>query len=206
MIEAILHAFEHYAANYGYAILFLVTLLENSIFLGAFMPGETFAFLSGFYASLGILNPYLLVVVIVVGSVMGDNLGFLLGRKKGKRWLINIGKYFGYREEKIDRAEDFWKDHGGKSIFLGRFIAVARTFVPFLSGASKIKYKTFFVYDLAGAIIWAIVHVSIGYFFGTNFRIIKNVFGGVGFVLLIVFVFVIYRYLVRKGIEKVEEE
>lgn len=206
MIEQLSTIFESYAAHWGYLAAFLILLAENSIFLGAFVPGETVAFISGFYASQGIISPYWVAVAIAMGAILGDNLGFLLGRKKGKKWLAKIGKFFGYREEKIDRAELFWKDHGPKAIFMGRFMAVARTFVPFLSGASKVKYRTFLIYDIYGAVAWSIIHVAVGYFFGANWKVVKTTFGSFGVILFFVFVITIYRYLVKKGVEKVEDK
>lgn len=204
MIEQILDLFSTYVASYGYVVLFFVTLFENSIFLGAFMPGETFAFLSGYYAGQGILNPYLAVLLLFLGSAIGDNIGFTLGRHKGKKWLEKIGSHFGYREEKIERAEQFWKDHGGKSIFTGRFIAVARTFVPFLAGASRVERKVFLKYDLSGALLWAILHVALGFFFGSYFKLIKGLFGGIGIIFFLVFGIVMYKYIVKKSMEKAE--
>jgi len=204
-MDEIVSIFGRYAASHGYLIAFWASLLENSIFLGAFVPGEVISVLAGFYAGQKILSYWWVLFLIMTGSVIGDNIGFLLGRKLGKKWLIKIGKYFGYRQEKIDKAEDFWRDHGDKAIFIGRFIALARTFVPFLAGTSKIKHRRFFFYDFAGATTHAFVVVTVGYFFGENWQRISTVFGTLGVILLIIFLIVIYKYIVKKGVDKIED-
>lgn len=205
MIEEIVALFSKYAASYGYLVAFFASLFENSIFLGAFVPGEIIAVLSGFYAGKGILSYPTVIFLIFTGSVIGDNIGFLLGRYKGKKWLAKIGPFFGYRKEKIERAEDFWKDHGDKAIFLGRFIAFARTFVPFLAGTSKIKHQRFFLFDLFGATIHATIMVTLGYFFGEKWELISASFGTIGVILFIGLVIILYKYLVKKGVEKIED-
>lgn len=202
MIDKIVEIFGLYAQDWGYLIIFLVAFCENSIFLGAIAPGEVMALLAGFYASLGVLDWKLALMLIFVGSVLGDNLGFILGRRLGKSWLQKIGHLFGYREAKIERAESFWSEHGGNSVFFGRFMAVARTFVPFLAGASKLKHSKFFLYDLAGGFIWSASHIALGYFFGKNWKTLEQVVGQFGIVLFIIFMVIFYRYLVRKGIQK----
>lgn len=205
MIEETVIFFAKYVGTYGYAVAFLASLLENSVFLGAFLPGEVIALLSGFYAGQKILSFPLVVVLTMLGSLIGDNIGFLLGRHLGKKWLLKIGPWLGYREEKIERAEMFWKDHGDKAIFVGRFIAVARTFVPFLAGTSKVKHSRFFFYDFWGASFHAIVMVTLGYFFGENWQKISSAFGTIGLILFIILAVMVYKYLVRKGVSKIED-
>lgn len=205
MLEKIIELFSEYAVQYGYYAIFLITLLENSIFLGALVPGETFAILAGVFASQKILDWRLAIILLITGSVLGDNIGFQLGRRKGKKWLLKFGHYFGYREEKIEKSEELWKDLGGKAIFISRFVAVARTFVPFLSGASKFPYRKFVLYNFLGAVFWACTHVTLGYFFGENIKIIERSIGVIGIILLIIFVVVAYKFLVKKGVEKIED-
>ncbi|MBW6431922.1 DedA family protein [Patescibacteria group bacterium] len=205
MIDEIVIIFSRYAASHGYLIAFFASLLENSIFLGAFVPGEVITILSGFYAGQQILSYPLVIALILTGSVIGDNIGFLLGRYKGKKWLTKIGPFFGYRKEKIERAEEFWKDHGDKAIFVGRFIAFARTFVPFLAGTSKIKHRRFFIFDFLGATLHSVIMVTLGYFFGERWGTISATFGTIGIILFVGLSIIVYRYLVRKGVEKIED-
>lgn len=205
MIEEIVVFFAKYAESYGYYVAFFASLFENSIFLGVFLPGEIIALLSGFYAGQKILFYPFVVILIMIGSLIGDNIGFFLGRRLGRGWLAKIGPRFGYREEKIERAESFWKDHGDKAIFIGRFITVARTFVPFFAGTSKIKHSRFFFYDFFGASFHAIVMVTLGYFFGENWSKISSAFGTVGLILFVILIAVVYNYLARKGIAKIED-
>ncbi len=204
MMEEIIDLFAKYAASHGYLIAFLASLSENSIFLGAFVPGETITLLSGFYAGKQILSYPTVVFLILTGSVIGDNIGFLLGRRLGRKWLERIGSFFGYRKGKIERAEEFWRDHGDKAVFAGRFIAFARTFVPFLAGTSRIRYRRFFFYDFLGATLHSVAMVTLGYFFGENWEKLSAALGTIGLVLLVLFLIFIYKYLIRKGVERIE--
>lgn len=206
MLENLLNFFNQYASSYGLVTIFAIAFFENSIFLGAIVPGETMALLSGYYASEGLIPWLPAILLLTFGAILGDNLGFAIGKWKGKKWLTKIGPRFGYREEKIERSEDFWQDHGTKAVFWGRFIAVVRSFMPFLAGSSKMKRTDFIKYDLAGSVLWSVIHFSLGYFFGSNLKFIKKTIGEVGIILLIIFVIIVYRYLVRKGIERIEGE
>lgn len=205
MIEKIIELFGQYVQQWGYLIVFVVAFSENSLFLGAIAPGEIMALLAGYYSAMGIIDWRIALPLIVIGSVLGDNVGFFLGRKLGKKWLEKIGRWFGYREGKIEFAEGFWSEHGGRSVFFARFIAVARTFVPFLAGTSKLQYKKFLKYDTVGAIIWAAIHIALGYYFGENIRALESTIGDIGILLLVIFIIILYRYLVRKGINNVED-
>lgn len=198
MLDQLINITSEYVHQWGYFLAFLVLFLENSIFLGAFVPGETIAFLAGVFAAKGVLLPLPLMLLITSGAILGDSIGFWLGRHKGRKWLKKIGGFFGYREEKIERAYNFWEEKGTTAIFSGRFIAVARTFVPFFAGASKIEYRKFIIFDASGAIIWSAIHIIIGYFFGENYQRVQAVFGGIGIVLFIVLVISVYKYLVKK--------
>lgn len=205
MIDKFVILFAEYAASYGYLIAFVASLLENSVFLGLLVPGEIITLLSGFYAGQNILSYPIIIIIIVTSSVVGDNIGFLLGRHKGKKWLKKIGPKFGYREEKMLRAEEFWQKHGEKAILAGRFMAFARTFVPFFAGASNIKHRRFLMWDILGASVHSLLMVTLGYYFGENWETISTTFGTIGVVVLAIFLVFLYKFFIRKGVEKIEE-
>ena len=202
MIDELIFFLTKYIADWGYLIAFLASLLENSIFLGLFVPGEIITLLSGFYAGQGILFYPLVLIIILTSSAIGDNIGFWIGRKFGKKWLKKVGPKIGQKTKKIERAEIFWDKQGEKAIIAGRFMAFARTFVPFFAGSSKIKYRKFFLLNLAGATVHSVTMVTLGYYFGENWEAISAAFGTLGVLLLAIFIVSAYKYIVKRKVEK----
>jgi len=111
------------------------------------------------------------------GGVLGDNIGYLLGRRLGREWLDRYGHRFGLRPSEIARVEGFFQRHGGKTVFFGRFVGFARALAPFLAGSSRMPYRTFLGYDIVGASLWAAGSLLVGYFAGTSWRLVERWLG-----------------------------
>ncbi len=124
--------------------------LESAAFLGFFMPGEAIVFLGGFLASQGVLDVKLLVPLVAVAAILGDSIGYELGRLLQKSWFLRYGRWLGLREEHWQRLEDFFHRHGGKTVFLARFSAFFRILVPFFAGAVRLKYFHFLLFNVLG--------------------------------------------------------
>jgi membrane protein DedA with SNARE-associated domain len=197
-----INIFTEHIGNYGYLLAFVISLLENSIFLGLLVPGDTIAILAGFYAAQGAISLPLVLLLMIVGSAIGDNLGFLLGRYKGKEWLLDFGPKIGYKKEKILKTDLFWDQHGEKAIIIGDFVSYVRTFVPFFAGASKISHRRFAAWDLLAVSAHAVILALLGYFFGEYWEQIRNIFGIFGFLLFLVFLVIVYKYLTKKSGKK----
>ena len=179
LIDLFLHLDEHLAniiGQYGtwtYAILFFVIFMETGFVVTPFLPGDSLLFAAGTFASpvMGeALNVYLLVGLLVVAAILGDTVNYWIGhfvgeRAYGSRWV---------KKEYIDRTHAFFKKHGGKTIFLARFVPIIRTFAPFVAGVGKMSYGYFISYNFIGAFVWVPLFTFAGYFFGTMPFVQKN--------------------------------
>ena len=160
--------------DWSYLIFFLGAALECSAFLGLLVPGESLALAGGFLVSLGLLDMSDLIVVVAMGAVVGDSIGYELGRRLGRPWLIRHGGRVGVRPAHLDRAEAFFARHGGKTVFLGRFVGFLRALSPFVAGSSRMRYRQFLLFNVLGGILWASICVLLGYFLGQSWQIAEH--------------------------------
>lgn len=163
--------------HWGYLIIFLGAMLESAAFLGVIVPGESLVLVAGFFAAQGLLDLDGLIVVVAVGATLGDSIGYELGRWLGRPGLLRYGGRFGLHKARLDRAEAFFSRHGGKSVFLGRFVGFARALVPFLAGSSQMPYRQFLPYNALGAVLWSITIVLLGYFLGASWGVAERWIG-----------------------------
>lgn len=192
MLERILEFLDPYlAAPWGYIIVGAATFLENSVGAGVIVPGETLVIVGGFYARRGELWLPLVTTVAVVGAALGDNLGFWIGRRFGRGFLERHGAKLFVTPERLETAERYYARHGGKTIFLARFIPVVRSVGFIVAGVARMEWKRFIVYDLAGALIWAATHSVVGYALGASYESWQRYATPAGLVVLLVLVFLI---------------
>src|SRR5690349_14832029 len=116
--------------HWSYLLIGLGATLESSAFVGLLVPGETLVLFSGFLAAQGLLELGDLMVVVTAGAILGDTLGYALGRRLGRPWLLRFGRWAGVRAEQLERADSFFAHHGGKTVFFGRFIGFLRALAP----------------------------------------------------------------------------
>lgn len=152
--------------HWGYVVIFAVAAGESAAFLGLIVPGESLVLITGFLASQGALDLDALIITVAIGAALGDNIGYEFGKRLGRPWLLHHGARFGLNEERLNRSEGFFRRHGGKSVFLGRFVGFARALVPFIAGSARMRYTIFLVYNALGAALWASLVVLLGYFGG----------------------------------------
>jgi len=166
-------------AQYGYVIVFGAIMIES---MGVPFPGETMLLIASAYAA---GNPSMSIYTIIAcaagGAIVGDNLGYWIGREGGRRLIIKYGKYVGLTDERYLRAQDFLKRHGGKAVFFGRFVSVARTWIAVLVGAHHLNWLQFLLYNVLGGIVWASLYGALGYFFGQNLPYLEKILKDVGF-------------------------
>jgi len=158
-----LEAIQEIAHQYGYGAIFCGILLENT---GIPIPGETITLVGGFLAGSGELNYWLVLGSAILGAVIGDNLGYWIGAYGGWPLLQRAGRLFRIREAKLLQLREQFSQNAAKAVFFGRFVALLRIFAGPLAGIAKMPYPTFFLCNLAGAIAWATVMVSLAYFVG----------------------------------------
>ena len=155
------------------AIVFLVPALEASIFVGFVFPGETAVVLGGVLAGQGYIPVWTVVVVAILGAVIGDTVGYLVGARWGE-WLVDrtVGRLI--KIDHIDRARNYVARKGGVAVFLGRWTAVLRALVPATAGMSDMTYRTFLPWNVAGGVVWATTFALLGWGAGNSWESIVH--------------------------------
>ena len=148
----------------------IVVFAESGLLIGFFLPGDSILFTLGFLIqgtnSFRLdINIWLVIVVLFTAAAIGDNTGYTLGKKLGPK-LFKRPDSLLFRQENVAKAQEFYDQHGGKTIIIGRFIPIIRTFVPLIAGVAKMNHKTFFIFNIIGAILWAAGVTLLGYFLG----------------------------------------
>ena len=184
-----LEIIESYMLAYGYWAVFFGVMLENA---GLPIPGETILLVAGYFCSYenGFHLP-LVMAIAATGAVLGDNAGFAIGHHFGRGILLRFGRYIFLTPERLEHMENYFKSHGNKTILVARFITGLRVFAAILAGASMMRWRVFFIYNVAGAVLWSIVITTLGYVFGHSLPLLVAWVGRTGTVLLIVGVVVL---------------
>ena len=161
-------------ASYGYVVLFFLVGLES---LGIPLPGETALVTAAAFAALGHLSIYGVVTTAVAAAVIGDNGGYWIGRKGGIALVRRYGRFLHLNEAHLERARHFFGRHGPPTVFIGRFIALLRTWTAVLAGAARMPYGRFMLYNALGAACWAGAVGALGYVFGRNLPRLEHYMG-----------------------------
>lgn len=199
--ETILHFLEGALAEYGYVIVFLAICIES---MGVPFPGETMLLVASAYSA----NTHNIHIIGVIasaagGAIFGDSLGYWIGREGGRKLIRNYGKFVGLTDERYQKAQDYLKVHGGKAVFFGRFVSIARTWIALLVGAHHLNYMQFLFYNVLGGIAWATIYGTLGYLFGQNLPLLEKWVKGVGLgVTIAVVIAVVYLIYLRKKRKK----
>ncbi len=151
----------------GIGLLLFVVFAETGLLVGFFLPGDSLLFTAGLLTATGIIPwPVFAVVLgVIIAAVAGDFVGYHFGKSVGPA-LYHRKKSFFFRPNHLTAARDFYQKHGSKAIVLGRFLPVVRTFAPIVAGIVGLEYRRFVIYNVIGAIIWALTMVLSGYFLG----------------------------------------
>lgn len=160
--------------NVIYIILFMVIFVETGLVIMPFLPGDSLLFTAGLYAAKGDLDIALLLLLLVIAAISGDNINYWIGRKLGLsvfNWKIK-GRLL-VKKEYLDKTELFFNKNGTKAIIMARFVPFVRTFTPFAAGVGKMDYKKFFSFDVIGGFLWIFSLTLAGYFLG-NITWIKD--------------------------------
>jgi membrane-associated protein len=156
---------------YGYAMLFAIVFAETGLLVGFFLPGDSLLFTVGVVAGAGQLNIWLINVLLIIAAIVGDAVGYMLGRKAGPPIFSRPDSRF-FRQEHLLRTKAFYEKHGGKTIIYARFVPIIRTFAPFVAGVAQMPYPRFAVFNVFGGIGWVIAMTTLGYTLG-NVPIIR---------------------------------
>lgn len=154
----------------GLALVIAIVLIENGVFFGFFLPGDSLLFTAGLLCFLDVLDVDLSVLLagISAAAIIGYYIGYFFGFKTGEALYKRPDTLF-FKKQYIYTAETFYKKYGGVALILGRFLPIVRTFAPILAGVVKVDHKVFFMYNIFGALLWPGVVVTSGYYVGSVF-------------------------------------
>jgi len=156
----------------GYALLFLVVFAESGLLVGFFLPGDSLLFTIGVVSGAGKLPIVPMILMLAAASILGDGSGFLLGSTLGYSLFQKDSKIF--RREYLERTQEFYAKHGGKTIVYAKFVPIIRTFAAFIAGVGKMNYSRFLLFNVGGAIGWVATMITLGYLLGNIPVIQKN--------------------------------
>jgi membrane-associated protein len=158
-----------------YAIVGALVFVEDALFVGFVVPGETAAILCGVAASRHHVALVPAILVVVLAAIVGDSVGYELGRRFGPR--IAESRLLRRRQRRLDDAREMLARRGGVAVFLGRFVAFFRAVMPALAGTARMPYRTFLLYNAAGGIVWGTAAVVVGYLAGNSYARIEHLVG-----------------------------
>ncbi len=174
MIELFKHIleldFDWLFSNYGtaiYVVLFMIIFIETGVVAMPFLPGDSLLFTAGLFCKSGHMDIFILLPLLFIAAVIGDNSNYCIGRKIG--FSVFTYKIRGrqlVKKEYLDQTELFFQKNGTKAIIMARFVPLVRTFAPFAAGVGKMNYKTFFMFDVLGGFLWVFSLTIAGYLLG----------------------------------------
>lgn len=203
IIDFVLHMDTHlteFVGRFGfftYALLFGIVFAETGFVVTPFLPGDSLLFAAGAIAALGSLNIWALISLLFVAAILGDAVNYWVGNIFGQK-IVDNPKIKFINQEHIDKTQQFYKKHGGKTIIIARFIPIVRTFAPFVAGVGKMEYKRFFTYNVIGGFAWVVLFTSAGFFFGNLKFIQENFHYAIFAIIFLSLIPVIYEYIQHK--------
>jgi membrane protein DedA with SNARE-associated domain len=181
------HTIDAWLASYGYLVVFLLVMIES---IGVPVPGETALIAAALYAgSTHKLEIWGIVAVATAGAIIGDNIGYAVGRYGGSKLLLRYGHKIRLHEGRLKIGIWLFRRHGGKVVFWGRFVSILRTWAAFLAGANHMEWRRFLIFNAAGGIVWATVYGVVYYVFGATLRKLSTTIDvtiGVGSIVILV--------------------
>ena len=184
--------------RWGYLVIFGAMLLENA---GVPLPGETVTLMGGYAAGSGQLNVLGVMGAAIGGAVLGDNIGYWVGRRLGWDLILKVGRWLGQSPAQLEKLREQFLRHAGKSVLLGRFVAVLRVVAGPMAGAVGMPYPKFFLCNVLGATLWATTMVSLAWLGGRWIPVERMVKGvvefGLGALVLVALIVLLPKLLSR---------
>ncbi|NLL52562.1 MAG: DedA family protein [Peptococcaceae bacterium] len=179
IIDFILHVDKYIAVffqNYGawtYLILFLIVFIETGLVVFPFLPGDSLIFVVGALGATGALDVKFAAVLLMAAAILGNTQNYYIGKYIGHRaFQIRDNRFF--KKEYLYKTHKFYEKHGGKTIFISRFMPIIRTFAPFVAGIGKMRFVRFMSYNILGGLFWVLIFIFAGYYFGNIPVVQKN--------------------------------
>jgi membrane-associated protein len=148
-----------------YAVLMAIVFVETGLVVMPFLPGDSLLFAAGAVASRGFLSAPLLGLSLIAAAVVGDTVNYHVGKAIGPRVMTSESSFL-FNKKHLVKTHKFFEKYGPKTIVLARFVPIVRTFAPFVAGAGAMNYRTFIVYNIAGAVAWVTLMLGSGYLLG----------------------------------------
>lgn len=208
LIDLILHLDVHLAEfveSYGmwvYALLFVIIFCETGLVITPFLPGDSLLFATGALSAAGILNIWAILSLLLAAAVLGDAVNYSIGHYLGPKIFVAEDRSgFWHRalnRDHLNKAHRFFQKYGGKAIVLARFVPIVRTFVPFVAGAGSMAYGRFFLFNVAGGILWVGLCTGAGYAFG-NMPMVRDNFTAVVIGIVVISLLpIVWGYLISR--------
>jgi undecaprenyl-diphosphatase len=185
--------------QYGYLVVFFGVMLES---IGIPIPGETILIVAGFLVRQGTLGLAVTISIGVISTILGNQIGYWIGRKGGRPFVLRWGHYVGITPERLAQVEGFFARHGGKAIFLARFVPWLRAFGALVAGISHMPRRVFLFYNVLAGVVWVPTSVMLGYLFSQSLSLVEAWIGSGSIVLVLLLILTLvlysaYRYSVR---------
>ena len=174
-MQTVIDTLMHVQASWVYGLAALLVFAEAALFFGFVFPGETAVVVGGVLAAEGRVQLVWLMVVVVAAAVVGDSVGYEIGRKAGGRLVAS--RALRRHRAGVEKAQDLIRRRGAVAVFLGRFVALLRALMPALAGSSRLPYPRFLVFNAAGGITWGIGFTLVGYLAGTAYKQVEQMIG-----------------------------
>jgi membrane-associated protein len=178
LLDFLLHLDKHLdllIKDYGtftYVILFLIIFIETGVIVMPFLPGDSLLFAVGAFCAKGSLSLGGCLALLFFAAILGDTVNYWIGKRVGSRVFELKSRWI--KQEHLLKTQQFYEQHGGKTIILARFLPIVRTFAPFIAGVGKMEYRNFLFYNLTGGAVWVLLFTLLGFFFGNLPFVQKN--------------------------------
>jgi membrane-associated protein len=173
----------------GLPLLLFVIFAETGLLIGFFLPGDSLVFISGLLCAtnqpLLHVNIAELILLMSLAAIVGNTFGYYFGKRVGAGLYTRKDSFF-FKKKHLETTRSFYEKHGGKTLFIGRFLPIIRTFAPILAGVINIDFKKFMIYNIIGALCWISSVAGIGYFLGAKFPQTKEYLGYIVIGLIVV--------------------
>lgn len=181
----------------GILLVAAIVFAESGLLIGFFLPGDTLLFGAGLAASQGQIPLLWLIIAVVIAAIIGDNVGYSIGRRTGHR-LFKKKESILFQQEHLERAEKFYKKHGGKTIIIARFVPIVRTFAPVVAGIGKMPRQRFLAFNVIGGLLWGVGMPLLGYFFGSKIPHLDEYIEWVLLSIIVLSIFLSFAHILKE--------
>ncbi len=182
----------------GYPGIAAAIFLESGVFFGFFLPGASLLFTAGLLSSQGFFSPWILIPLVTVAAILGDNAGYWFGKKVGVRLFLRPDSRW-LKRRHLERAKEFYDKHGVRTIIMARFVPILRTFVPIVAGVVQMNYRLFVINNIIGAFLWAAGITSLGYYLGAKVPAVSHYLTPIILVIIVATMIPLAWDFFRKG-------